>query len=98
MSEERILSSLEEVVVQARLQGCPVAREQIQNELARVALRRWRSFDRRHKKSDSNRARVEDLAKGLRDAIEGDRSLVGPLMDDYRWLAEQLAQKLQDTK
>jgi hypothetical protein len=40
----------------------------------------WRDFE----------ARVEDLAKGLRDAFEADRQLVGPLMEDYRVLARTL--------
>jgi|SRR5262249_39421903 len=98
MTEEAVLASLEEVVRQAWDKGCPVAGERTEEhaERARVALRRWRSFDRRHKKSDSARTRIEDLAKGLRDAFGGDRHLVGPLMEDYRWLAEQLANKLQD--
>jgi hypothetical protein len=40
----------------------------------------WRDFE----------ARVEDLAKGLRDAFEAGRQLVGPLMEDYRFLARTL--------
>jgi hypothetical protein len=32
------------------------------------------------------------LAKGLRDALEPDRRLVGPLMEDYRQLAFTLGQ------
>ena len=36
-------------------------------------------------------ARIEDLAKGLRDHFEENPQLVGPLMDDYRHLAGVLA-------
>jgi hypothetical protein len=57
--------------------------------MARIALRRWRSLSRRHKNRPglSEREVVEDPAKGLRDAYEPDRRLVGPLMEDYRHVA-----------
>jgi hypothetical protein len=41
-------------------------------------------------------ARTEDLAKGLRDAYESDRALTGPLMQDYRYLAADLAHEFTD--
>lgn len=57
-----------------------------------VAARRWRSFDRRRAKRDSDLgARTEDLAKGLRDHFEESPQLAGPLMEDYRFLAGILA-------
>ena len=68
-------------------------------EMADIALRRWRTFDRRNKKKRSSRAdRMEDLAKGLRDAGDMDRHLVGPLMEDYRYLAGELASVLETVK
>jgi hypothetical protein len=60
-------------------------------------LRRWRSFgNRAGKRRPSDEARIEDLAKGLRDCLEPDRSLVGPLMEDYRYLARVLAPVLKN--
>ena len=62
---------------------------------AQVALRRWQRFDRRSRvKQPTFDHRVEDLAKGLRDAFESDPRLVGPLMEDYRFLARLLATHL----
>jgi hypothetical protein len=74
--------------------GCPVAGSDAGSwqGTARVALRRWRSFDRRSKrKLPTREEHIEDLAKGLRDAFERDPRLVGPLMEDYRHVARTLA-------
>ena len=74
--------------------GCPVVGQDAGSwqDRARVAVRRWRSFDRRSKRKPSTREeRIEDLAKGLRDAVERDPRLVGPLMEDYRHMARTLA-------
>jgi hypothetical protein len=50
-----------------------------------ISLRRWRSFDRRCKtRQPTTEDRIEDLAKGIRDAFEPDRRLVGPMMTEYR--------------
>ena len=71
--------------------GSPVVRPQSADEIIGVGWRRWQSFERRHRKAaDSSDERVEDLAKGLRDAFEPDTRLVGPLMEDYRHLASIL--------
>ena len=58
--------------------------------MAQISLRRWNSFARRHKKGGKGE-QVEDFAKGLRDAYEADRDLVGPLMTDYRYLASVIS-------
>ncbi|SHG62036.1 hypothetical protein [Streptoalloteichus hindustanus] len=60
------------------------------------AWRRWRSFSRRHGRRVSHAARVEDLAKGLRDAFEPDPRLVGREMVEYRALAEAVCVALRD--
>jgi hypothetical protein len=62
-------------------------------KIAVLARRRWLSFARRNAKRDHNRAnRIEDLAKGLCEKSEpGGVHQAGPLISDYRWLAEQLA-------
>lgn len=77
------------------LSGCPVAGHDNETwqEIANVATRRWRSFPRRSARPDraTRDERVEDLAKGLRDRFEADPALTGPLLEDYRHLAAQLA-------
>lgn len=63
------------------------------DDVIEVGWRRWQSFKRRHRKAAGSwDQRLEDLAKGLRDAFEPDRRLVGPLMEDYRHLASALGQ------
>lgn len=65
--------------------------------LAHRALRRWRTFSRRHPVARQGLARqLEDLAKGLRESTISDRRLVGPLLADYRHAAAALAVVLQD--
>jgi hypothetical protein len=71
--------------------GSPVVRPDTVETLIAVSWRRWRSFDRRAKPSGDFDARIEDLAKGLRDRFEANRQLVGPLMEDYRFIARTLA-------
>lgn len=72
--------------------GSPVVREDGIDEMLQVAWRRWQSFRRRNAKRTSDmEARIEDLAKGLRDHFEEDPRLAGPLIADYRFAAEVLA-------
>lgn len=74
--------------------GNPVAgqTEDDWKRIANVAVRRWRSAHRRLRKNASHYDRIEDLAKGLRDQMEADPSLAGPLIEDYRSLAGRLAE------
>ena len=58
---------------------------------ADLAMRRWDSWSRRNSRPPSHADRVEDLAKGPRDRFETDPRLTGPLMEDYRHLAGQIA-------
>ena len=98
MGDEDVLRELRVVIAQLWEDGCPVAAPHPAKggeDTAKLALRRWRSFQRRVRgKSWKREERVEDLAKGLRDAYETDRHLVGPLMEDYRHLARCLADVL----
>ena len=76
--------------------GCPVAgsRQEHWVQMASIARRRWLSFERRRpgKLEDNKANRVEDLAQGLCEKFEqGGLRMAGPLILDYRWLAEQLA-------
>ena len=80
-------------------EGCPVAgsHEQSRVELAALARRRWFSYQRRQPKKPAEdlAGRVEDLARGLCEKCEeGGLAGAGPLLTDYRWLAEQLAEVL----
>ena len=91
---ERLVVAIED----ARRNGSPVAGRDPEAvaKLANTALRRWNSFSRRSREAaPSDAARVEDLAKGLRDTYEKRREQVGPLMDDYRHLAAVLANQLR---
>lgn len=76
--------------------GCPVAGvpETDFRTTADFAIRRWDGITRRHRRALTADDRVEDLAKGLRDRFEGDRRLVGSLMQDYRFLAARIAEAL----
>jgi hypothetical protein len=60
------------------------------HKLAAVALRRIKSFERRGV-SINDRARcIRDLARGLADQFEANPSLVGPLIENYRMVANEL--------
>lgn len=78
--------------------GCPVAGQDHDQwaERAKLAVRRWRSASRRHRRHLTPEIQVEDLAKGLRDAFEADPTLAGPLMEEYRFLAARIAVVLTD--
>ena len=79
----------------AREDGSPVApRDEFGAIImASIARRRWNSFGRRHKNAPKTiQARIEDLARGLAEKFtNGGWPMVGPLVSDYRWLAEQIA-------
>jgi hypothetical protein len=73
--------------------GSPVVGPETADDVIEVGWRRWHSFKRRHRKAAGSwDQRLEDLAKGLRDAFEPNRRLVGPLIEDYRHLASALGQ------
>ncbi len=86
---------------EAQAAGSPVAghRTTDREQIASAAVRRWNSFARRNGKwgGDQLERRIEDLAKVLRDQLEERPDLVGPLMNDYRWLARRLAEVLAKT-
>lgn len=79
--------------------GCPVAGSsvEVRKAIAGMARRRWNSFERREpdKSANDRENRIEDLARGLCERFEtGGLRMAGPLIDDYRWLAAQLADEL----
>jgi hypothetical protein len=86
-------SSARDAMDQLHKDGSPVVRPETANDVIEAGWRRWQSFKRRNRKTAGSwEERLEDLAKGLRDAFEPDRRLVGPLMEDYRHLASTLGQ------
>ena len=95
---ERIVASK---LLWANDDGCPVAprTEELANEMASIARRRWSSFERRSKNiPDTMDNRINDLARGLAATFEHDGlRLVGPLIKDYEWLAEQIAPIFAET-
>ena len=87
---DKQLTTVLRAVVEARAQGCPVIGTN-EVQFAEIAVRRVRSFSRRHPRRGRSEAdRAEDLAKGLRDHFERNPSLAGPLIEDYRWLGSQI--------
>jgi hypothetical protein len=100
MSSAELHDTLMVALEEARTAGSPVAGQQNSDRerIVENALRRWNTFPRRNRKTvgDPFERRIEDLAKGLRDQVERQPSLTGPLMRDYRWLARKLAEILTD--
>jgi len=91
-SEAAILQELVRILEDAWESGSPVAGQspQDRSEVARIALRRMASFSRR-KVPDHDRAlQVRDVARGLVARFEKHPELVGPLVVDYRDIAEKL--------
>lgn len=82
--------------------GCPIAphKESDAADMAVVARRRWNSYERRNKNiPDTFENRVKDLARGLAEKYSsGGRRMVGPSINDYQWLAGQIAPILAGTE
>ncbi len=72
--------------------GCPVAdgRPEGQAAIADVCLRRYRSLARRGVRASDRAGQIRDLARGMVAASGQARALIGPLIRDYEWLAEQV--------
>lgn len=87
-----LAATAREVLGNAALAGSPVVRADAIDRMAEVARRRWSSYARRHPSNAALADRVEDLAKGLRDSMENEPALAGPLMEDYRFVAAKLAE------
>jgi len=89
---ERFDEKIRTAVELAWRQGSPVAGRSptARAEVAAVAVHRWRSAHRRVSPNAELTDRIEDLAKGLRDGLEQNPAVSGPLIEDYRWLAYQI--------
>lgn len=88
-------SAVADKLLWARENGSPVVPHDDQSmvKMAVIARRRWNSFARRHKNIPRTlQAQIEDLARGLAESVtKGGLRMIGPLISDYRWLAEQIA-------
>jgi hypothetical protein len=75
-----------------RDEGSPVAGDSPERwqEIAYVAIRRIRSFERRGLSERDRTAKVRDLGQRLVEQFEDDPDLVGPLIIDYEYLAAKV--------
>ncbi len=87
MTTPDLIEIARQVVATAWEEGSPIARDS--EAFAPIAVRRWRSAARRGIRLTDSEARVRDLAMGLVEAFD-DPATVGPLVEDYRWLARQI--------
>ena len=78
--------------------GCPVAdwRPEGQASIANICLRRYASLARRGVSAVDRSGQIRDLARGLVEASGQDLKLVGSLIRDYEWLAEQVLSAIAD--
>ena len=93
MSREALIPNLVAVVERLNAAGDSWGWPAV--EMARIAIRRWDSYSRRHNKAKrlTNDDRVLDLAKGLQAHFEPDIPYTHP--SDWRALAEALAEVLR---
>ena len=88
--DSRPIDAVVAAIEAAWLDGSPIG----DTALADIALRRWRSSKRRGVKQSDHSARVRDLAKGLAAFHYDDPGMVGPLIRDYEYVAEKIADAL----
>ena len=91
-SETAVLEEFVRVLADAWESGSPVAGQNVEvhRSIARIAIRRIASFSRRDIPSHDRALQVRDLARGLVDRLESEPDLVGPLIEDYRYVARLL--------
>jgi len=92
-ADQSTIAAAEKAIRAAWEDGCPVAGHP--EELAPLAVRRWRSAERRIKGETDRESRIRDLAKGLMQIYEDDPGHVGPLKEDYRYLAQRIAEAIE---
>jgi hypothetical protein len=102
MSDESLEALLAAKLAWAWNSGCPVAgwSDEFRAEMASIVRRRWFSFERRKPKkvSDEQSRQIEDLARCLCEKYErGGLRMAGAVIEDYRWLAAQLAEVLSNS-
>lgn len=89
---EAVRQRAAEAVAAAWESGCPVAnwRPEDQAAIADICLRRYGSMARRGVIEGDRDGQARDLACGLVEASGQELGMVGPLIRDYEWLAEQV--------
>ena len=92
-NQQELLMLVTEAIRAAWDDGCPVAGHP--EELAPFAVRRWQSAGRRIKGKADRESRIRDLTNGLIQAQEKDPDVVGRLKVDYRYLAEKIAEGIE---
>jgi len=90
--DEMALTAFVAALTRAFHEGSPVVGKSTKrrHKLAAVALRRIKSFERRGVSTNDRARCIRDLARGLADQFEAKPSLVGPLIEDYRFVANGL--------
>ena len=88
-----------DAVSAAWAEGCPVAgqAEETRISIVTIAIRRFRSFDRRGVQPHDRDAQIRDLARGLVAQLEKQPDLVGPLMTDYEYLSSKILDAIQES-
>ena len=96
MSEESLISNLVGAVERLNAAGDCWGWSHV--EIAKLAIRRWATFDRRHPKAKqiTNADRVLDLAKGLQSHFEPEIPYTHP--SDWRALATALSDAMHTNK
>jgi hypothetical protein len=87
----RLLHAVASAIEACWDEGSPVAGQSADRwqEIAHVAIRRIRSFDRRNIPDTDQAAQIRDIAQGFVAAFEDDSEMVGPLFVDYQYIAEK---------
>lgn len=91
--DEDLLQRAAETIGKYRDEGNPVAGDSPERwrEIAHIAIRRIRSFERRELAGRDQSTLVRDIARCLVEQLEEeDPKLVGPLTIDYEELAERV--------
>jgi hypothetical protein len=91
-NDEEVLTAFVVALTRAWDDGSPVGCQSVEQrrKFAAVALHRIRSFERRSVPIDDRVRCIRDLAKGFADQFEAEPSLVGPFIEDYRYVAAEL--------
>ena len=91
-NDEEVLTVFVAALTRSWDDGSPVGFRSIEQrrKFAAIALRRIRSFERRRVSNNDRERCIRDLAKGLADQFEAEPSLVGPFIEDYRYVAGEL--------